>query len=99
MKNWNEPSHIGPSSSVQDMVSGYGEKKHHHDKCLNLLIIICLHLSYFTSSAKCHEINLEKVISQIIPVHIYSETNVCTEEKVEEIGQIRGWKIAGVRKK
>lgn len=56
MKNWNEALHIGSSSSEQDMVSGYGEKDH-DDKCLNLLIIICLHLSYFTLSAKYHEIN------------------------------------------
>lgn len=39
------------------------------------------------------------MISQIIPVHIYSETNVCTEEKVEEIGEIKGWTIASIWKK
>lgn len=73
-----------------NVVSGHGEKSHQDDKSLKLLIIISLHLSGFTLSAKCHEINLKKANSQIAPVHTYSETKVCTEERWRKVGKLEG---------
>lgn len=81
---------VHPHQFIHRMWSQATEKSHQDDKNLKLLIIISLHLSGFTLSAKCHKINLQKANSQIAPVHTYSETKVCTEEKVEESGEIRG---------
>lgn len=66
------------------------KKSHQDDKSLKLLIIISLHLSGFTLSAKCHEINLQKANSQIAPVYTYSETKVSTEERWRKVGKLEG---------